>query len=76
MLRGLRPPHVTGVRTADGEDLTDYDVIGSAADTTGMFALQAVPTFNLLCIPPLAREYDVGLSTLLVAAKFCSIRWF
>jgi Bacteriophage tail sheath protein len=55
----------------DGAPLTDYDVIGSAVDNTGMFSLQATPAFNLLCIPPLAREQDVGLSTLLVAAKFC-----
>jgi len=58
----------------DGAPLTDYDVIGSALDGTGMFALQATPGFNLLCIPPLAREQDVGLSTLLVAAKFCRER--
>jgi phage tail sheath protein FI len=58
----------------DGAPLTDYDVIGSAADITGMFALKATPAFNLLCIPPLAREHDVGLSTLLVAAKFCRER--
>jgi len=58
----------------DGAPLTDYDVIGSALDGTGMFALQATPGFNLLCIPPLAREQDVGLSTLLVAAKLCRER--
>src|SRR5262249_49941833 len=27
-----------------------------------------------LCIPPLTREHDVGLSTLLVAARFCRER--
>jgi uncharacterized protein len=58
----------------DGAPLTDYDVIGSAADGTGMFALQSTPAFNLLCIPPLTRDHDVGLSTLLVAAKFCRER--
>lgn len=58
----------------DGAPLTDYDVIGSATASTGMFALQPVPAFNLLCIPPLAREHDVGLSTLLVASKFCRER--
>ena len=58
----------------DGAPLTDYDVIGSATASTGMFALQSTPGFNLLCIPPLAREQDVGLSTLLVAAKFCRQR--
>lgn len=55
----------------DGAPLTDYDVIGSAARATGLFALAGAPRFNLLCIPPLARDRDVGLSTLLVAARFC-----
>jgi hypothetical protein len=55
----------------DGAPLTDYDVIGSATAGTGLFALQSAAAFNLLCIPPLAREHDVGLSTLLVAARFC-----
>lgn len=58
----------------DGAPLTDYDVIGSAVEGTGMFSLQSSPGFNLLCIPPLAREQDVGLSTLLVAARFCRDR--
>jgi uncharacterized protein len=55
----------------DGAPLSDYDVIGSAVDGTGMFALKSSLGFNLLCIPPLSREQDVGLSTLLVAARFC-----
>ena len=58
---------------ADGDDgapITDYDVIGSAAEGTGLFALQSV-SFNLLCIPPLTREQDVGLSTLMIATRFC-----
>jgi phage tail sheath protein FI len=58
----------------DGRPLTDYDVIGSAAEGTGIFALRSVIGFNLLCIPPLAREQDVGLSTLMIAARFCRDR--
>jgi len=58
----------------DGGPLTDYDVIGSAIEGTGVFALKGVDRFNLLCIPPLTRDSDVGLSTLLVAAKFCRER--
>ena len=54
----------------DGAPLTDYDIIGAAASGTGLFALGAT-RFNLLCIPPLARDRDVGLSTLLVAARVC-----
>src|SRR5262249_54948306 len=56
----------------DGGPITDYDVIGSAIERTGVFALPA--GFNFLCIPPLAREHDVGSSTLLVAARFCRER--
>ena len=54
----------------DGAPLTDYDIIGAAGSGTGLFALGAT-RFNLLCIPPLARDKDVGLSTLLVAARLC-----
>ena len=55
----------------DGGPITDYDVIGSAQLRTGIFALEAAPDINMLCVPPLTREHDVGLSTLLVAGRFC-----
>jgi uncharacterized protein len=58
----------------DGGPITDYDVIGSAQLGTGLFALHAAPDINLLCIPPLTRDHDVGLSTLLVAGRFCRER--
>jgi len=58
----------------DGAPLTDYDIIGAAASATGLFALQGAQRFNLLCIPPLTRERDVGLPTLLVAARLCRER--
>jgi len=58
----------------DGGPLTDYDVIGSATEGTGLFALGGVETINFLCIPPLAREVDVGPSTLLVANRYCRER--
>ena len=62
---------------ADGDDggpLTDYDIIGSAAAGTGLFALRAADSFNFLCIPPLSRDHDVGLSALLVAGRYCRER--
>jgi len=58
----------------DGAPLTDYDIIGAASGATGLFALQGVARFNMLCIPPLTRERDLGLSTLLVAARLCRDR--
>jgi uncharacterized protein len=62
---------------ADGDDgapLTDYDLIGSEIDRTGIFALQSADYFNLLCVPPLSREQDVGPSVLWVAARYCKER--
>ncbi len=58
----------------DGAPLTDYDIIGSAGSGGGLFALAALEHFNMLCIPPLARDRDLGLSTLLVAARVCRER--
>src|SRR5260370_2939569 len=43
--------------------------MGAAGGGTGLFALQGVARFNLLCIPPLTRERDVGLWAWLVGAR-------
>lgn len=58
----------------DGAPLSDYDLIGSATEKTGLFALGRAEQFNLLCLPPPSREQDVGPSALLVAARFCRER--
>jgi hypothetical protein len=72
---GLATAYVSS--SSDGDDgapLTDYDLIGSREEHTGLFALSLVDDFNLLCIPPLARDQDVGPSVLVVAARFCKER--
>jgi uncharacterized protein len=61
----------SGADGDDGAPLTDYDLIGSEIDRTGIFALQNADYFNLLCVPPLSREQDVGPSVLWVAARYC-----
>ncbi len=71
---GLATAYVTS--NSDGDDgapLTDYDLIGSSLEQTGMFAL-AEADFNFLCIPPLSRVQDVGPSVLYVAALYCKQR--
>jgi len=72
--RGLAGYVLSGTDADDGAPLTDYDIIGSAAQGTGLFALDAADAFNLLCIPPLSRDVDVGASTLLVANRYCRER--
>jgi hypothetical protein len=62
---------------ADGDDggpLSDYDIIGSLPRRTGIFALGPDTHFDLLYIPPLTRDQDLGMSTLLVAGRFCRER--
>ncbi len=58
----------------DGGVLTDYDLIGSATDRTGLFALADVEEFNFLCLPPLSRTQPVGPSALMVAGRYCRQR--
>jgi phage tail sheath protein FI len=71
---GLATAYVTS--NSDGDDgapLSDYDLIGSGVEHTGLFALQGTD-FNFLCVPPLSRDHDVGPSVLYVAALFCKQR--
>lgn len=72
--RGIAGYVLSGPDADDGAPLTDYDVIGSAAQGAGLFALDAADAFNFLCIPPLARDVDLGASTLLVANRYCRER--
>ena len=58
----------------DGDELTNYDIIGDAKRGTGLFALQGAGTFNFLCVPPLASDVDIGLPALLVALRLCRQR--
>jgi hypothetical protein len=58
----------------DGDAVTDYDVIGSATQRTGLFALEGVDDIAYLYVPPLSRTQEIGVSTLLIAARFCRER--
>jgi phage tail sheath protein FI len=62
----------------DGAPITDYDIIGSATQHTGIFALDSVERMQFLYVPPLARgqtdERQVGLSTLVIAEAYCRRR--
>jgi phage tail sheath protein FI len=40
----------------DGSPLESEDVVGEPAPKTGIYALNRADLFNLLCIPPLARD--------------------
>ena len=58
---------------SDGEELTDYDIIGSRDEATGLFALERVARVDLLCVPaPPSR--DLGHTTFLAAERYCGRR--
>jgi len=55
----------------DGNELTDAQYRGNPADKTGIHALLNTDIFNLLVIPPISRDTDVGNTTLTDALKLC-----
>lgn len=58
---------------SDGEELTDYDIVGSNREGTGLFALDRVERFDFLCIPaPPGR--DIGTTTFVAAERYCERR--
>ncbi|HEY5624242.1 MAG TPA: hypothetical protein VIV14_10820 [Gammaproteobacteria bacterium] len=59
---------------SDGEELTDYDVIGSIDEGTGLFALDAVERVDLLCIPPEPVDRDFGITSFIAAERYCEQR--
>ncbi|MBT8447174.1 MAG: hypothetical protein KJO38_08505, partial [Gammaproteobacteria bacterium] len=59
---------------SDGAALSDYDLVGSRRRGTGLFALEAVPDFDLLYLPALSREADPGATAILAADRYCRER--
>lgn len=59
---------------SDGGALTDYDLVGSAAAGTGLFALDQVEGFDLLYLPPPGRDRDLGPAAILAAELYCRRR--
>jgi hypothetical protein len=67
-------PYITVKQAgSDGEELTDYDVIGSNAEGTGLFALDALDRLDLVCIPS-PPERDLGSTSFLAATRYCERR--
>ncbi len=61
-------------RGTDGDELSDYDLVGSSRDDTGLFALNAVEHFDLLYVPPCGRHHDLGPAAVLAAELYCRKR--
>ena len=62
------------VAVTDGARVEAVDYIGSQANSQGMYALQRVDLFNLLCIPPYTTGDGVDGSVLAEAVALCERR--
>jgi len=58
----------------DGEELSDYDIVGSNDERTGIFALDDLEHVDLVNIPLLASGHDHGVTTFLAAERYCARR--
>jgi len=63
-----------GEAGTDGRPLTDYDLIGSARDYTGLFALEGAAHFSFLYAPPMGGGRDPGPAFLMAAERYCQRR--
>jgi phage tail sheath protein FI len=47
---------------------------GNRQKQTGIYALEKINSFNIICIPPPSREKDIGKSVIRSAANYCEER--
>jgi phage tail sheath protein FI len=61
---------------SDGQPIDDNDISDPGLETPkeGLWALQKADLFNLLCIPPLTADTDIGAQTRSAAAAYCKSR--
>lgn len=58
---------------SDGDELTDYDIVGSNEEGTGLFALDRAGHVDLVCVPSQPSR-DYGTTALLAAERYCRRR--
>ncbi len=65
--------YANSVDTAQ-KTLTDYDLIGSATEGTGLYALEQIPRLDLLCLLPPVEGADLGPVAMFAAERYCQRR--
>lgn len=58
----------------DGSPIGALQIFGSQSEQKGLYALEKVNLFNLLCIPPYTNNSDIELSTYQIAVNYCKKR--
>jgi hypothetical protein len=68
-------PYVDPVQAGtDGTELSDYDLVGSRKERTGLFALEQVEDFDILYLPPPGKGIDTGPAAILAGERYCRER--
>lgn len=58
----------------DGANIVEADLLGSANEKKGIFALEKTDLFNILCIPPIDRVGEISNDVYAAALKYCKDR--
>lgn len=58
----------------DGQELSDYDLVGSRSRETGLFALEQLDRLDILYLPPPGKGRDLGPTSVLAAERYCRKR--
>lgn len=71
---GMPIPYIgVAAQGTDGEEITDYDIVGSNSEGTGLFALDRCEQIDLVCVPsPPGR--DLGITSFVAATRYCERR--
>jgi hypothetical protein len=74
---GLPPTPAAGSagNGSDGRDSDELDIatyLGNENQKTGLYALEKIPIFNILCIPPDRQDGDTDPFIYQTAASFCA----
>jgi hypothetical protein len=68
-------PYIEPVQAGtDGTELSDYDLVGSKKERTGLFALEQVEDFDILYLPPPGKGIDTGPAAVLAGERYCRER--
>ncbi len=69
--RSYEPAYVDHAQAgSDGSALSDYDLVGSRREHSGLFALAEIERFDLLYLPPPGKGQDIGPAAVLAAERY------
>lgn len=73
--RSYEPAYIDHAQAGtDGTELSNYDLVGSKRERSGLFALEQIEHFDLLYLPPPGKGSETGPAAILAAEMYCRQR--